>query len=85
MKTTTYDETKWKLVPVEPTKEMMSAAVRLVNGGDVYENIVKSALDIEERIYSEVYDSMIAAAPTPRAQSNIARSHRRCNGEIGWP
>ena len=26
MKTITYDESKWKLVPVEPTPEMVSAA-----------------------------------------------------------
>lgn len=26
MKTTTYDESRWKLVPVEPTPEMVSAA-----------------------------------------------------------
>lgn len=26
MKTTTYDETKWKMVPIEPTKKMLDAA-----------------------------------------------------------
>ena len=27
MKTITYDESKWKLVPVEPTEEMVSAMI----------------------------------------------------------
>ena len=27
MKTVTFDETKWKLVPVEPTEEMLNAVI----------------------------------------------------------
>ena len=36
MKTVTYDETKWKLAPIEPTEEMIDAAVRDVDCQDSY-------------------------------------------------
>ncbi len=51
------------LVPVEATKAMCVAAVKLYNGDAVYKNVLQGVLDIEEEIYAEVYESMIAAAP----------------------
>jgi hypothetical protein len=53
----------WKLAPVEPTEEMMRAAVVYVNGTSVYQNVTAAALEIEESIYGEVYAAMLAAAP----------------------
>ena len=57
------------LVPVEATKAMCVAAVKLFNGDAVYKNVLQGVLDIEEEIYAEVYESMIAAAPVPAVQS----------------
>lgn len=53
----------WKLVPVEPTEEMKTAAVKYANGSAVYKNVSAAVLRIEEGIYGEVYEAMIAAAP----------------------
>lgn len=57
----------WKLVPVEPTEEMKTAAVKYANGTAVYKNVKAEVLRIEEGIYGEVYEAMIAAAPQPPA------------------
>lgn len=53
----------WKWVPVEPTEEMKAAAVKYANGTAVYKNVKAEVLRIEEGIYGEVYEAMIAAAP----------------------
>jgi hypothetical protein len=66
MKTVTFDETKWRLVPIEPTKEMCIAAVKFANGNAVYKNVAPAALEIEEGIYGETYAAMLAASPSPR-------------------
>jgi hypothetical protein len=60
----------WKLVPVEPTPEMMKAAVIYANGNAVYKNVAAAVLEIEECIYGEVYASMLNAAPTTPAQED---------------
>lgn len=54
----------WKLVPVEPTREMCKAAVVYANGSTVYKNVPAAALEIEEGIYGEAYAAMLAAART---------------------
>jgi hypothetical protein len=59
----------WVLVPMKATKAMCVAAVKLYNGDAVYKNVLQGVLDIEEEIYAEVYESMIAAAPVPAVQS----------------
>jgi len=59
----------WRLVPVEPTQAMCAAAVKFANGNAVYKNVAAEALKIEEAIYGEAYAAMLAAAPTPQAQS----------------
>lgn len=47
-----------------PTQAMCRAAVRYLNGADVYERGIPAAvLEIEERIYAEVWKAMQAAAP----------------------
>ena len=47
-----------------PTQAMCRAAVVYANGADVYERgIPGKVLEIEERIYSEVWKAMHAAAP----------------------
>lgn len=56
----------WKLVPIEPTKEMCIAAVKFANGNAVYKNVAPAALEIEEGIYGETYAAMLAASPSPR-------------------
>lgn len=61
----------WKLVPVEPTRDMIRAAVIYANGNAVYKNVAAEALAIEESIYGEVWDAMLAAtppAPAPEAK-----------------
>lgn len=54
---------EWRMLPVAATPEMKRAAVVYANGNAVYKNVAAEALEIEEDIYGEVYDAMIAAAP----------------------
>lgn len=50
MKTITFDETKWKLVPIEPTKEMDRAAMRKTSQASYGDAI-------------DAYSAMLSAAP----------------------
>lgn len=61
----------WRLVPVEPTDAMKRAAVVYANGNAVYKNVAAEALAIEEGIYGETYEAMLAAAPPPPAAAPI--------------
>lgn len=54
MKTITYDETKWKLVPMEPTDAMALAAIKVGLRNPAINGVVQ-------------YKAMLAAAPTPPA------------------
>lgn len=49
--------------PAVATKEMLIAAVKYVNGGDIYEKLPLEVLEIEESIYGEIYWVMAEAAP----------------------
>ena len=51
------------MVPREPTEAMKVAAVKYANDSAVYKNLAADVLRIEEGIYGEVYEAMIAAAP----------------------
>ena len=51
MRTDTYDETKWRLVPMEPTTEMLTAG--------------SEQIDLSSHSPRAVWESMVAAAPTP--------------------
>ncbi len=53
----------WVMVPVKPTEEMKAAAVKYANGPAVYKNVRAEVLRIEEGIYGEAYEAMLAAAP----------------------
>lgn len=53
------------MAPKVPTVEMKAAAVKYANGTAVYKNVKAEVLRIEEDIYGEVYEAMIAAAPGP--------------------
>lgn len=53
----------WVMVPVKPTEEMKAAAVKYANGPAVYKNLLAEVLRIEEGIYGEVYEAMLAARP----------------------
>lgn len=55
----------YKLAPVEATQEMCRAAVIYANGEAVYKNVNAEALTIEEGIYAEVYEAMLAKSPSP--------------------
>lgn len=52
MKTITYDESKWQLVPKEPTREMIEA------GNDGFRQP-----DSRRHTVSSCYKAMLAAAP----------------------
>lgn len=56
-KTVTYDEDKWKLVPVEPTPAMLSALY--VTPDFVGQHIVRHSVDK----LPDAYQAMLAAAP----------------------
>ena len=53
------------MAPKVPTVEMKAAAVKYANGTAVYKNVKAEVLRIEEDIYGEVYEAMIAAATGP--------------------
>jgi hypothetical protein len=59
----------WKLVPVEPTREQMRAAVCSVNSPDVYDKRPPGVMVIEEEIYGAMYEAMLDAAPPPAADA----------------
>ena len=63
LKLVQQEQAGWQLVPVEPTEAMCIAAVKFANGPAVYKNVAAEALKIEESIYSETYQAMLAAAP----------------------
>lgn len=48
--TTTYDPKKWKLVPIEPTRQMMSQGHFAMGGTD-------------RGKFMRIYQAMLAAAP----------------------
>lgn len=66
MKTITYDETKWRLVPVEPTPEMLDAwaelAMKRILGKRDGKGIIHAA--------GENWKAMLAAAPQPPAEAS---------------
>ena len=69
MKTITFDETKWKLVPIEPTKEMVEAAMH-ASIQHVLDCIADPARSSEigseencKKTHASRYQSMISSAP----------------------
>lgn len=53
----------WKLVPAQATHEMRKAAVLWVEGDDVYDRLPIKVLTVEEDVYGEIYEAMLAASP----------------------
>ena len=80
MKTITFDETKWKLVPIEPTKEMVEAALH-ASIQHVLDCIADPARSSEvgseencKKTHASRYQSMISAAPECESEAD----------EVGW-
>lgn len=69
---------EYVMVPREPTEAMKRAAVVYANGNAVYRNVAAEALTIEEGIYGEVYEAMIAAAPPAPAAQPSAEPTTEC-------
>jgi len=62
MKTVTYDETKWAMVPIEPTsKQLADTAFNLCSICEHGHSFVSE----NEKFARDVYSEMIANAPTP--------------------
>ena len=61
MKTIIFDETKWKLVPVEPTREMLMAALDVEN----------ASYDNHQQVLTEQWKDMLAVTPTPPATEQV--------------
>ena len=59
MKTVTFDETKWKLVPLEPTEAQYIEAQKMLEFSDEYCHSYFAG-DFTE---GDLYKAMIAAAP----------------------
>lgn len=57
MKTVTYDETKWKLVPLEPDENMIKAGLDSVMND--------RPLGFAQYRTTLAYKAMLSAAPTP--------------------
>ena len=76
MKTITFDETKWKLVPIEPTKEMVEAAFH-ASIQHVLDCIADPARSSEigseencKKTHTSRYQSMISAAPEHKPKAD---------------
>ncbi|MDR6216230.1 hypothetical protein [Paracidovorax wautersii] len=65
----------WVSVPREATEEMKAAAVKYANGPAVYKNVKAEVLRIEEGIYGEAYEAMVAAAPPSQDASKGGDHH----------
>lgn len=61
-----HDPTKWKLVPIEPTEEMIQAGINMPCA-DTGDDSVDQPQD-----YINVYSAMINAAPVAERQEPIA-------------
>jgi hypothetical protein len=70
MKTTTYDETQWRLVPIEPTTEMLEAGSR--------------AADLYSRSTLGIWFDVLAAAPTPPAVEQPSAQDREDAERYRW-
>jgi len=68
MKTITFDETKWKLVPVQPTREMLMAALDADN----------ASYDNHQYVLTEQWNAMLAATPATPLQEpgKCAQCHK---------
>lgn len=64
MKTITYDETTWQLVPKEINDKMKEEVMEiLLHNGDIYEN-ANGNIVIETITPRHLWQAMLAAAPT---------------------
>ena len=64
MKTVAFDETKWKLVPIEPTPSMKTAGI----GVEVYQDSPPSTDCLTWEEVGAIYAAMLAAAPNQEAK-----------------
>lgn len=64
----------WVMVPRDATQAMCAAAVVFANGNAVYKNVLPEVLKLEESIYAEVYEAMIAAAPAPAVREPLTKA-----------
>lgn len=65
MKTVTFDETKWKLVPIEPTKRQLEDSAFNLCGQHGVEFV-----QANEVFARDVYSEMVANAPLPEVTTN---------------
>lgn len=54
-----FDETKWKLVPIEPTQEMIN---------HVIDERLEALVAGKEHTFIDIYKAMLAAAPKPEGE-----------------
>jgi hypothetical protein len=68
MKTITYDETKWALVPIDPTKAMLDAVTpsrgEWIGHPEAKEDSITRWINSHRSKADQTYRAMIAAAPT---------------------
>lgn len=72
MKTITYDENEWKLVPVEPTHEMVLVGV----------NAGVNASHLGEKWFPAAYRAALAAAPQPPTARDISELRAKMAPEV---
>jgi len=68
LRTITFDDTEWQVVPIEATDEMRVAAIKAVFGNDFYKGMPTVELAIATRDAKNTYAALLAAAPEPPAQ-----------------
>lgn len=66
----------WKLVPIEPTEEMLREGVMEQHGSATYRAVSRSGCSVFEGEQYANYRAMLAAAPTPPAEQPLDRGSR---------
>jgi hypothetical protein len=68
MQTQTFDDTKWKLVPIEPTEDM--EAYGISKADEIAVKVNGTRFKTHMSTAAEVYKAMLSASPTAPIESD---------------
>jgi hypothetical protein len=75
----------WKLVPIEPTPEMLRAAVKMREGPAVYKVMSDDGLRTLEAEAADDYSAMLAATPLVQPAPPIQGDQALSQGDVSGP
>lgn len=87
MITVTFDETKWKLVPIEPTPEMIEAAGESIYGHSrdkACEWAKEDKFESCSQVGSDVYRAMLSVAPSHSIAAQESDARERSDQLNQW-